>query len=382
MQRKRRPDKTRGAKFKVLLAVSSIISFFLFLSIPFDSGLFGGELNSQDIIPAPAFSQAPVYFVKNYRLSDEHGKDSASSAQKDLERYIAEHPRPLRIDTENPHEGSDEGTALPAPPIPPLHKGGMGGAGLAPQGLGDITRAATEEFVVSVTFDGGSDADEAGAVLDALKERGIRTTFFLTGIFIKRHPDMVRRIVSEGHEVGNHTMNHPHLTDYADTRSHKRLAWVDRGFLRGEITGAAEAFRDATGSDMAPLWRAPFGEVNGEIIGWAREAGYLHIGWTADTRSRQSLDTLDWVADKGSRLYRSPIEIKERLLNFGRHSNGLRGGIILMHLHTERKTGKLSSILGDVLDGLSEKGYRFVKVSELIQQDERLKNLTQAWKAD
>lgn len=365
MQRKRRPDKTRGAKFKVLLAVSSIISFFLFLSIPFDSGLFGGELNSQDIIPAPAFSQAPVYFVKNYRLSDELKKDNASTAQKDLERYIAEHPRPLRIDTENPHEGSDEGTVLPERPVNP---------GIE-KGLSDITRAATEEFTVSVTFDGGYDADEAGAVLDALKERGIRTTFFLTGIFIKRHPDIVRRIVSDGHEVGNHTMNHPHLTDYADTQSHKRLAWVDRGFLRGEITGAADAFRDATGSDMAPLWRAPFGEVNMEIIGWAREAGYLHIGWTSDPRSRQSLDTLDWVADKGSRLYRSPGEIKQRLLNFGRQSNGLRGGIILMHLHTERKTDRLSSILGDVLDGLSEKGYRFVKVSELIQQDERLKNL-------
>lgn len=365
MQRKRRPDKTRGAKFKVLLAVSSIISFFLFLSIPFDSGLFGGELNSQDIIPAPAFSQAPVYFVKNYRLSDELKKDNASTAQKDLERYIAEHPRPLRIDTENPHEGSDEGTVLPERPVNP---------GIE-KGLSDITRAATEEFTVSVTFDGGYDADEAGAVLDALKERGIRTTFFLTGIFIKRHPDIVRRIVSDGHEVGNHTMNHPHLTDYADTQSHKRLAWVDRGFLRGEIMGAADAFRDATGSDMAPLWRAPFGEVNMEIIGWAREAGYLHIGWTSDPRSRQSLDTLDWVADKGSRLYRSPGEIKQRLLNFGRQSNGLRGGIILMHLHTERKTDRLSSILGDVLDGLSEKGYRFVKVSELIQQDERLKNL-------
>ena len=206
MRLKRWPDKTRGTKSKVLLAVSSVISFFLFLSIPFDSGLFGGELNSQDIIPAPAFSQAPVYFVKNYNLSDEHGKGSPSSAHKDLERYIAEHARPLRIDTENPHEGSDDG-----------------GPGLDTHGLSDITRAATEEFAVSVTFDGGYDADEAGAVLDALKERGIRTTFFLTGIFIKRHPDIVRRIVSDGHEVGNHTMNHPHLTDYADTRSHKRL---------------------------------------------------------------------------------------------------------------------------------------------------------------
>ncbi|MCR4286481.1 MAG: hypothetical protein NUW09_00520, partial [Deltaproteobacteria bacterium] len=135
MRRKRRPGGIPGTKFKVLLVVSSVISFFLFLSIPFDSGLFGGELNSQDIIPATAFSQAPVYFVKNYNLSDEHGKGSPSSAHKDLERYIAEHARPVRIDTENPHEGSDEGTALPERPINP---------GLAPQGLNDITRAATE----------------------------------------------------------------------------------------------------------------------------------------------------------------------------------------------------------------------------------------------
>ncbi|MBI5237330.1 MAG: polysaccharide deacetylase family protein [Deltaproteobacteria bacterium] len=267
---------------------------------------------------------------------------------------------------ENVHEGSDEGAALPPIPV---------NQGFAPHGLRDITRVATEEMSLSVTFDGGSDADEAGAILDALKERGIRTTFFLTGIFIKRHPDMVRRIVADGHEVGNHTMNHPHLTDYAATLSHKRLSWVDRGFLRDEINGAANAFKEAAGAEMAPLWRAPFGEVNREIIGWARDEGYLHIGWTADTQSRQSLDTLDWVADKGSRLYHSSREIKERLLNFGTHSNGLKGGIILMHLSTERKTDKLSSILGDVLDGLSEKGYRFVKVSKLIQQDKGLKRL-------
>ena len=63
----------------------------------------------------------------------------------------------------------------------------MGGQA-STHGLSDITRAATEEF--GFRYDGGYDADEAGAVLDALKERGIRTTFFLTGIFIKRHPTL------------------------------------------------------------------------------------------------------------------------------------------------------------------------------------------------
>ncbi len=238
----------------------------------------------------------------------------------------------------------------------------------------DITRGDREGMEVAVTFDGGTgEAREAGEILDALKDRGITATVFLTGEFIRENPGVVRRIVLEGHEVGNHTMTHPHLTEYARNLTHRTLNGVTPPTLRSELEGAASLFRDITGREMAPLWRAPYGEVNSEIRRWAWEAGYVHIGWTADYASRESLDTLDWVYDRNSRLYLSSTEIKERILGFGRDGDGVRGGIILMHLNTGRMRDRAADVLGEMLDGLTARGYRFVKVSTLMADNPYLR---------
>ncbi len=230
----------------------------------------------------------------------------------------------------------------------------------------DITRVSTGERLLAVTFDGGSEDGDAPDILDALTERGIKATVFLTGEFIRKHPDTVRRIVADGHEVGNHTMNHPHLTDFNASYRHKTLPGVDKDLIGRELKGAAELFKQATGKEMSPLWRAPYGEMNADIRRWAFEEGYVHIGWTYDNKRKESLDTLDWVSDRTSKLYRTSFEIKRRILNFGGNSDGARGGIVLMHLGTERKKDKASEVLGEILDALSGRGYRFVTVSELL----------------
>ncbi len=220
---------------------------------------------------------------------------------------------------------------------------------------------------LSITFDGGYEAHEADEILDALRARGIKTTVFLTGLFIKRHPDITRQIVLDGHEVGNHTMTHPHLTSFAKDFTHKLLPGVSRPFLLRELRQTEEVFKEITGVEMAPLWRAPYGEINDTLRRWAFKEGYLHVGWTYDHGSRESLDTLDWVHDTSSRFYHSSTEIKARILGFGKGSNGVRGGIILMHLGTERRIDRVSSILGEMLDDLTNMGYRFVKVSRLLE---------------
>ena len=238
----------------------------------------------------------------------------------------------------------------------------------------DITRGDSSMMEVSLTFDGGSGrSGETAEILDALKERSIRTTFFLTGQFIRENPEAVRRMIADGHEVGNHTLTHPHLTTYARNYSHTTIEGVGPAALARELEGAEELFREVTGRDMAPLWRAPYGEVNGEMRRWALEAGYVHIGWTSDYVNRESLDTLDWVYDRSSRFYRSPEEIKDRIMGFGKDRGGIGGGIILMHLNTRRTSDRAALMVGDMLDALTGRGYRFVKVSTLIKSNQLLK---------
>lgn len=234
----------------------------------------------------------------------------------------------------------------------------------------DVTRGDSTRMELSITFDGGYNAIEATEILDALKSRGVKTTIFLTGLFIRRHPEITRRIVADGHEVGNHTTSHPHLTEYARSYTQKTLPGVTRAFLAGELREAAEAFREVTGSEMAPLWRAPYGEINGTLRDWALQEGYLHVGWTYERETGESLDTLDWVHDTASRFYLSPDEIKEKIVNFGSGPGGLKGGIVLMHLGTQRDTDRAATVLEEMLDEIMDKGYRFVKVSRLIRGNE------------
>ena len=160
--------------------------------------------------------------------------------------------------------------------------------------------------------------------------RGIRTTIFLTGEFIRRYPDIARRIAADGHEVGNHTDTHPHLTTYAaDGRQVTRLG-VDRAFVAGELARTARLYREATGRTMAPLWRAPFGEHNAEIRRWAAEQGYWHVGWTGG-RSRARRPRLGH--GPGARAPTSrPTRLLARLVQHAEN-----GGIVLLHLGSDRE---------------------------------------------
>jgi len=238
----------------------------------------------------------------------------------------------------------------------------------------DITRGDASLKEVALTFDGGSGkVGETYEILDVLRKRYIKATIFLTGQFIRENPEAVRRIVADGHEVGNHTLNHPHLTAFARDYRHTTLEGVNASVIRQELEGADDLFREVTGTEMAPLWRAPYGEINSNIRRWALEDGYVHIGWTSDYENRESLDTLDWVRDRSSRFYRTPEEIKARVMNFGKGRGGVGGGIILMHLNTGRGNDRAALMLGDMLDSLARRGYRFVKVSTLIEGNRLLR---------
>ena len=217
---------------------------------------------------------------------------------------------------------------------------------------------------VSLTFDGGT-ANHAKEILRILREKDIKTTIFLTGRFIRKNPETVGEMLADGHEIGNHTMSHPHLTNFDKTLVHSTLPRITKKYFLKQILSTAKIYRELTGQELAPFWRAPFGEINQELTQWAFEAGFVHVGWTADYKRRKSLDTLDWVRDKDSKNYYTAGEIRERILDFDTLETGLKGGIILMHLGTNRREDHVVSVLPEIIDDLRHRGYRFVKISKM-----------------
>jgi peptidoglycan/xylan/chitin deacetylase (PgdA/CDA1 family) len=118
---------------------------------------------------------------------------------------------------------------------------------------------------------------------------------------------------------------------------------------------------------MSRIWRAPYGEINRQILLWAAEAGYRHVGWTVGKGWEESMDTLDWVADKKSKVYHSADEIAQKIVGYTQKGkNGASGAVILMHLGTERSDDFPHKKLPDIIGGLKQKGYSAVTVTEMM----------------
>lgn len=211
---------------------------------------------------------------------------------------------------------------------------------------------------LAVTFDGGSTSNGSEGLLDLLNHLDLRVTLFLTGQFMEREPALVRRAVLSGHEVGNHTWTHPHLTTYERNRRHDLLPGVTRESFVDELRRTEEIFQRISGRSLAPLWRAPYGEENDQLRAWALAEGYLHVRWSS--LSGKSLDSHDW-APEHSRLYQSAGRTIDRLLGFPQ----LEGGIVLMHVGTDRATPPWRE-LPRFLDALGERGIEPVTVTELL----------------
>ena len=235
----------------------------------------------------------------------------------------------------------------------------------------DMSIGPRDRREILVSFDAGSSDRGALQILDALRDRKIRTTIFLTGDFIRRSPELVRRIAEDGHEAGNHTDTHPHLTTYALNGRQATRPGVDRGFLARELGRTARLYRETTGRAMAPVWRAPFGEHNPEIRRWAAEEGYWHVGWTG---GRAGLDSLDWISDPSSPAYRSADKVVALLV-----SRAENGGIVLLHLGSDRDV-PVASRIGALFDGLAGRGFRFCRATEFLDREgmtvERLASLS------
>jgi len=214
---------------------------------------------------------------------------------------------------------------------------------------------------IALTFDGGASDTGTKEILRILKEKNIHCTMFLTGAFIKHFPGLVKQILSDGHQIANHTLSHLHFTQYEINKTQKTRGGVNRQLVQRQLNAADSLLHALTKRGMAPYWRAPYGEYNKDILRWAAEAGYRHVGWS------RHCDTWDWEADTASVLYRTPQEILQYLLKT-EQQEGLNGKIILMHLGSERKNHFPYEILPNLIDALRQRGYRFVTVSALVRK--------------
>jgi len=187
---------------------------------------------------------------------------------------------------------------------------------------------------IAMTFDDGPHASNTPRLLDMLKARNIRATFFTVGSRTVTYPGIMRRIIADGHELANHTWTHPKLSSLSDNA------------VRSELKRAHSALVNL---GVAPrMYRPPYGAITARQKQWImNEFGYPTIQW--------SVDPEDWRT-KSAALTRS------RILNQTRP-----GAIILVH---DIHVSSIDAMPG-TLDGLLAKGFRFVKVSELMEMGNR-----------
>ncbi len=182
---------------------------------------------------------------------------------------------------------------------------------------------------VAFSFDASWGAERTESILEILKENEIKTTFFLTGFWVEDYPEYVKLIAQEGHEIGNHTLTHPHLNSLSGDE------------VRTELKRVEQMIEKVSGQKTA-LFRPPFGEYSNQVIEAAAGLGYKTIQW--------SIDSLDW-----QNLTKD--EIVERVT-----SRAHSGAIILFHnngLHT-------AEALPAIIEHYRGQGYEILPISQLI----------------
>jgi peptidoglycan/xylan/chitin deacetylase (PgdA/CDA1 family) len=189
----------------------------------------------------------------------------------------------------------------------------------------------TEKMEVCLTIDDGPNPDTTRGLLYILRKKGVRATFFLLGRRAEEHPDLVRAIVADGHEVGNHTMEH------------NRLSGLEPQEIMNELELGRDAIQRAA-EVRVTLFRPPGGSMTEDVYRVAGELGYTTVLWT-DTAN-------DW--------YRQPpSHIVERIVSRVRP-----GSIIVIH---DGKPDILDA-LPKIIDALRERGYTFKMAGEWAMQ--------------
>lgn len=187
---------------------------------------------------------------------------------------------------------------------------------------------------IAISFDAAWGNDDTRKILEILKKNNIHATFFMTGGWIEKYPEDVKAIAADGHDLGNHSETHKHMSQL----SHDEC--------KEEIQKPHKKVKQLTGKDMC-LLRPPYGDYNDTLLRTCKELGYYAIQW--------DVDSLDWKDYDAATIIRRVTE----------HKHLGNGSIILCH-----NGGKhTAEALDELIKTLKGKGFEFVPISELIMKD-------------
>lgn len=187
---------------------------------------------------------------------------------------------------------------------------------------------SNEKKSLYLTFDEGYENSYTNKILDVLKEKNVKAIFFVTSHYITYSPDTVKRMVAEGHVVGNHTNHHYSMPS---------VTYSTEAF-NSEITDTENKFKELTNKDMPKFFRPPMGKFSQKSLAMTKDLGYKSIFW--------SFAYGDYEPNRQPSAYYAKKHILEELHD---------GSILL--LHAVSKTN--AEILGSVIDEARKEGYEF-----------------------
>ncbi|MBF0706997.1 delta-lactam-biosynthetic de-N-acetylase [Alkalihalobacillus hwajinpoensis] len=191
----------------------------------------------------------------------------------------------------------------------------------------------TDQKELYMTFDNGYENGFTDDILDVLKKEDVPATFFVTGHYLKDQPDLVKRMVKEGHIVGNHSWSHPDMTAISDEK------------IRIELKKVKEEYTRLTGDETMQYVRPPRGVFSERSLAISYEEGYRNIFW--------SLAYKDWETDKQKGSQYAYDSIMKQV-----HP----GAILLLHTVSKDNAEALQKVIKD----LKKDGYTFKSLDDLV----------------
>lgn len=187
----------------------------------------------------------------------------------------------------------------------------------------------TQEKKVAISFDAAWGEEKTDEILKILEDRGIKTTFFLVGYWVDKYPHRVQQIFEAGHEIGNHSNTHPHMSELNNEQ------------ISQELKDLSDKVEKIT-SVRPTLFRPPYGDYDDQVVLQSRKDGYEIVQW--------NVDSLDWKNLGKEHMIKQVTK------------NVQPGDIILFHNNSQY----ITEALPEILDYILEQGYEIVPVSELV----------------